>query len=277
GVDRAGPGPADREAVPAHLPGARPLPAARVAPDPADLEAPRRQVAHRVAPDDQRVAGGLPDGAVQLVDHLRGRARCSRGERPAVTGQRRAHLESPTPEQVERGVVVFDEVEAPAAQAADVRGDLRADLGNGGVEHGAVARQPPGVRRVRGGEERTDPDTRARPRLPDLAGETGHVGELLIAVVPRPHPCPVHAAARPARSADDLTDGKHAWAELHPHAAAAHVGPEADALRIDVPEAERARSRAYSVQMRALAVPRRDIPGHDAIGHEAAPLEVAVA
>src|SRR5207247_3780524 len=184
-VERAVLRPAKREGVHAHLAGARPLPAARVVADPAGLEPPRRGMAHGAAADDRRVAGRLRDGTVQLVDHLRGRARRSRRERPAVAGQRRAHLESPTPEYIERGVVVLDELEAPTAQAADVLGELRLDFGDGGIEHGAFARQTPRVRGVHGGQQRADPDTRTRPGLPDRAGEYRHDAKLLVAVVPR--------------------------------------------------------------------------------------------
>src|SRR5439155_16305154 len=73
------------------------------------------------------------------------------------------------------------------------------------------------------------------------------------------------------------TSRRHPCAELYPDAAAAHIGPETDALRVHAPKAERARTCAHSVHMRALAVPGGDIPGHHAIGNEAAPLQIAVA
>ncbi len=62
-----------------------------------------------------------------------------------------------------------------------------------------------------------------------------------------------------------------------PDAAAAHVRPQADALRIGLPEAERVRARAHAVRVRHAPVGRREVPGHDAVGNEAAPFEVSVA
>jgi len=43
---------------------------------------------------------------------------------------------------------------------------------------------------------------------------------------------------------------KDALAELHADASASHVRPQTDALRVDLPEAERARSRAHAIRMK---------------------------
>ena len=73
-VERAVLRSAERERVHAHLAGARPVGAARIVADATDLEVPRRQMTDRVAADDEALAGRGANGAIQRVDHFRGRA-----------------------------------------------------------------------------------------------------------------------------------------------------------------------------------------------------------
>src|ERR1019366_1973377 len=79
-----------------------------------------------------------------------------------------------------------------------------------------------------------------------------------------------------SRPADDVAHSEHALAKLERRGTAPHVGPETDPVGVHVPGAERAGARAHAVRMRTSAVPRRDVPWHDAVGLEAAPGEVAV-
>ena len=191
------------------------------------------------------------------------------------------------------------------------------------------------------------PGTRARAA--DVRGQTRHVGELLVAAIPRArrplcpfrapgcHPSSITANGRLAPAGDsstmccasasdrvgavlavrpvpvvasvdrlrrqprirahlpaervnrgerrfarttardtDVAHVERALAELHAGAATPHVGPEADALRVDMPEAECARAGANAVRVRERAVMRREVPRHDAIGHPRPPLEIAV-
>src|ERR1041385_9205743 len=104
---------AKRERVHSHLSRPRPFGAARVVTDATDLEVPGREMADRVATDDETIAGRTSDRSIQVVDYLGGGPRRTRGERPTVLGQRGAHLKTPTPKDVERGVIVFDQLEAP--------------------------------------------------------------------------------------------------------------------------------------------------------------------
>src|SRR3989442_2455322 len=82
---------------------------------------------------------------------------------------------------------------------------------------------------------------------------------------------------RMAGAAGDFANVEDALAELHADASASHVRPQTDALRVDLPEAERARSRAHAIRMSERSILRREVPGHDAIGYPAAPLEGSVA
>jgi hypothetical protein len=79
-----------------------------------------------------------------------------------------------------------------------------------------------------------------------------------------------------ARATDDVAHVEDALSELDADATAPHVGPEADALRIDLPEAERSCPGADAVRMSDRAVVRGEIPRHDAVGRPAAPLEISV-
>src|SRR6185436_9343725 len=80
-----------------------------------------------------------------------------------------------------------------------------------------------------------------------------------------------------ARSAHHVADAENAFAQLHAGAAATHVRRESDALRIDLPGAERLRPCANTVRVRERSVVGRHVPGHDAVRHPSPPLEIAVA
>src|SRR5512146_3235703 len=119
-----------------------------------------REMAHRVAADDEALARRRANVAIELVDHFSRRAIGARGEGPAVARERRAHLKSPTPEDVERGVVVLDQLEAPLAKPGNVARDLLPSLRHAWIEKASIARKAPRIRRVSHGEQRTYPDTR---------------------------------------------------------------------------------------------------------------------
>src|SRR5205807_4816027 len=82
---------------------------------------------------------------------------------------------------------------------------------------------------------------------------------------------------RTAGAAGDFANVEDALAELHADASASHVRPQTDALRVDLPEAERARSRAHAIRMSERSILRREVPGHHPIRYPATPLEVSVA
>src|SRR2546426_4206781 len=207
--------------------------------------------------------------------------------------------------------------------------------------------------RISGRLQGADPDSRSCAGPPNLGGQSGHVGELLVAPIPDAHadfvfaaprlptivdhrerpvctrrrelddvlsvgedclravlpvdPVPIvatidglwrkprvraHLATervnggergfpRTAGAAGDFANVEDALAELHADASASHVRPQADALRVDLPEAERSRSRADAIRMGerfpVRRIVRREVPGHDAIRYPATPLEVSVA
>src|SRR6185437_11525117 len=85
--------------------------------------------------------------------------------------------------------------------------------------------------------------------------------------------CGFSIAPRPAHHVAHV---ERTTSELHSHATAAHIRAETHAPRVGLPVAERARSGAHAVRMRARAVARREVPGHDAIGIPRAPFEIAV-
>src|ERR1019366_9135962 len=66
-------------------------------------------------------------------------------------------------------------------------------------------------------------------------------------------------------------------AELHGGTTASHVGPEGNAGRIGLPEAERRGAGADTVAVGTCSVPRNHVPRHHAVGDKSAPFEVAVA
>src|SRR3989441_5855203 len=80
-----------------------------------------------------------------------------------------------------------------------------------------------------------------------------------------------------AGAAGDFANVEDALPELHADASAAHVRPQTDALHVDLPEAERSRSRTHAIRMGERSIVRREVPGHDAIGYPPTPLEVSVA
>src|SRR5439155_25105074 len=82
---------------------------------------------------------------------------------------------------------------------------------------------------------------------------------------------------RTAGAAGDFANVEDALAELHADASAAHVRPQADALLVDLPEAERSRSCTHAIRMGERSILRREVPGHHAIRYPATPLEVSVA
>src|SRR5258708_332731 len=67
----------------------------------------------------------------------------------------------------------------------------------------------------------------------------------------------------PPGTADDVADVKHPIAELD--------------AGVEVPETERAATRADAIGVRRAAVERGQIPGHGAVWHDPAPFEIAVA
>src|SRR5438046_8739307 len=100
-------------------------------------------MAHRVAADDQALAGRSPNCKIQLVNYLGRRAPGPRGERPAVPRQRGTHLKAPPAEDVERRIIVLDQLEAPLPQSRDVVAHFLSNLRHGGIEERAVALQAP--------------------------------------------------------------------------------------------------------------------------------------
>src|SRR2546426_4841493 len=203
--------------------------------------------------------------------------------------------------------------------------------------------------RISGRLQGADPDSRSCAGPPNLGGQSGHVGKLLIAAIPGAHadfvfaahrlptivdhrerpvctrgrelddvlsvgedclravlpvdPVPIVATidglwrkprvrahlatervnggergfARTAGAAGDFANVEDALAELHADTSASHVRPQADALHVDLPEAERSRSRTHAIRMGERSIVRREVPGHDAIRYPATPLEVSVA
>ena len=89
--------------------------------------------------------------------------------------------------------------------------------------------------------------------------------------------CRERRLARPVRPADDVAHVEQTLTKAHADPAAPHIGPETHALGIDLPEAERGRTGAHAVRVSDGAIGGRDIPGHDAVGRPAAPLEITVA
>src|SRR4029079_5796730 len=79
-----------------------------------------------------------------------------------------------------------------------------------------------------------------------------------------------------ARAADYVAHVERSLAKLQSGSSTANVRPQTHALRVDLPEAECGSPRSHAVGRRSDAVGRRGVPGHDAIGRPAAPLEVAV-
>lgn len=74
----------------------------------------------------------------------------------------------------------------------------------------------------------------------------------------------------------DIANVEHPFAELNTDRAAADVCPETDALRIDLPEAERPRAGAHAVRVRERSIIRGDIPRHDAVRDPSAPFEISI-
>src|SRR6478752_3991427 len=102
-------------------------------------------MADGVAADDQRIARRRPNAAIQIVDDFSGGTRASGGECPAVTRQRGAHLKAPASENVERRVVVLDQLVAPLAYSRNVIRDFLEHRGDSWVEDLGFARETPAV------------------------------------------------------------------------------------------------------------------------------------
>src|SRR5258708_22290748 len=123
---------------------------------------PRREMAHGVAAYHETLAGSHANGSIQLIDDFGRGLRRAGCEAPAVACERRSHLVAQSAEDVERGVVVLDQLEAPLAQPDNVVGDFLSNVGHTRVENASVARKAPAFRRVRGRLQRTNPGSRAR-------------------------------------------------------------------------------------------------------------------
>src|SRR6266566_9551142 len=100
-------------------------------------------MAYCVAADDEALAGRCANCEIQLVNHLGRCAPGPRGERPAVLRQRGSHLKAPSAEDVERRIIVLDQLEAPLPQSRDVVGHFLQNLWHSWIEERAVARQAP--------------------------------------------------------------------------------------------------------------------------------------
>ena len=86
-----------------------------------------------IASDEGRVASGIAYRAVEGADNL-GIGVAAVGEVPTTRGKASTHFKTPSPRNVERREVVFDDAIAPVGEPPDVVLNLLEDIGDGWVE-----------------------------------------------------------------------------------------------------------------------------------------------
>src|SRR6185437_177651 len=145
-------------------------------------------MAHGVAADDETLARSRADGCVEIGYDFCRRPASAGCKRPFTAREVGAHLEAPSTEDVERRVIVLDQLEAPFAQSCNVFGDLLTDFWHRWIEYRSFTCEALVVRCVSGGLKRTDPHTGAGSDLPDVSGEAWHVREFFVATIPRAEP-----------------------------------------------------------------------------------------
>src|SRR6185437_567622 len=75
---------------------------------------------------------------------------------------------------------------------------------------------------------------------------------------------------------DNVADIESALTELHTQSTAPHIRAKADAMSVDLPEAECIGASTNSICIRVCAIVRGEIPWHDTIGDPRTPLEISV-
>ena len=101
-----------------HLAGPLPEPSAGVIAGALELVQTCGQMSAGIAAQQQRIAGGFAQGAVEPAHNLGAGARAV-GEGPALGGGSSAHLETPAAKDVEGGEIMFEQAVAPAHGGTD--------------------------------------------------------------------------------------------------------------------------------------------------------------